>query len=230
MSKIYSEPLVSILVLDFKKPEETKLCLESLQKNIKFKTKIIYLHNGGDDNYGYQYFKDGLIDQFIQTRQNNGLGIGTRDLFAACFSPYAIYCQNDQFLAYDFSEKYLNELIHGLEYIKLGSISLAGAPCGRNIYSERAHIIKTDFYKKLESDGLLGFHGAGPYHDGDWREAQIQKYYKDNYLIHHTDSYPIFIDNGREAVRQNPDGSLWVHYPDTKQLWLKHGPVKEKYI
>lgn len=232
--KLYREPFISVLVLDYKKPEATKLLLESLRRHIKFDYKIIYLHNGKSEDYGYQYFKDGLIDQFIQTKDNNGLGVGTRDLFAASFSEYSMYVQNDQILGRDFTRE---ELDHVMKHMYasyngnvINSISLAGDVCGNQKYSERAHIIRTDFYKTLETHKALGYHGAGPFHDGEWREAQIQAVYAANKLIHYPYGNPIFIDNGREAIRQNPDGSEWKHYPDTKGLFLLKGPVKEKYV
>lgn len=227
----------SILVLDYKKPQETRLLLHSIRENFDFDYNLIYLHNGIDEDYGYQYFKDGLIDQFIQTKKNNGLGIGTRDLFAACFSEFTIYAQNDQYVGrpvkedeIDFiaSQIGLNGAGPNKAVYTLNSISLAGQPCGPNIYSERAHIIKTSFYKGLESQLPIG--GAGPYHSLEWREGYIQNYYKQNNYIHGIYQDPIFVDNGRSAIRQNPDGSVWKHEPDTKRLYLVSGPVKEKNI
>jgi hypothetical protein len=83
----------------------------------------------------------------------------------------------------------------------------------------------------MEAKIPLGYAGAGPRHaEGDWREAQIQRFYKENTLIHLTDWPALVIDNGRSAKRQNPDGSLWEHRPDTKGLKLISGPVKEKNI
>jgi hypothetical protein len=227
----------SVLVLDYKKPEETKLLLRSIRENFKFDYNLIYLHNGKGEDYGYQYFKDGLIDQFIQTKNNNGLGIGTRDLFAACFSEYAIYAQNDQYVGrvvekdeIDFiaSQIGVNGVNENKIVYTLNSVSLAGQPCGPNIYSERAHIVKTSFYKNLEFQLPIG--GAGPYHSFEWREGYIQNYYKQNHYIHGIYQDPIFVDNGRSAVRENPDGSIWKHEPDMKRLYLLKGPVKEKYV
>jgi hypothetical protein len=237
---IYSEPKLSFLVLDYSKEVETRLCLESIKRFTRFEHKVIYLHNGNNEDYPYRLFKEGLIDHFIQTRNNNGLGIGTRDLFAACFSSYAFYLQNDQCLGREFIEAELKNIISyiGLAEITskdfkhryIASVDLAGGVCGRNVYSERAHIIETAHYKDLEGSVGLSYHGAGPYHDGEWREAQIQEYYRKHNFLHYTYPNPLAIDNGREAIRQNPDGSRWKHFPDTKQLFLLNGPVKERYI
>ena len=40
----------------------------------------------------------------------------------------------------------------------------------------------------------------------------------------------MFQDNGRRAIRENPDGSIWEHHPDDKGLTLVRGPVKERYV
>ena len=58
----------------------------------------------------------------------------------------------------------------------------------------------------------------------------FQKFYKILAFQHFIYPNPMFIDNGKTAMRQNPDGSAWKHFPDTKQLWLINGPVKQKFV
>jgi hypothetical protein len=237
MSKTYTEPQASFLVLDYQREASAQLCLESIRRHVKFPTKVIYCHNGMMD-YPMRFLRDGLIDELIMPRENGGLGLGTRSLFAACFSPLAIYWQGDQIMGRDFEQTELDALQKSLEVFIGGgqalegvlSISLAGAVCGENVYSERAHIIHTEDYRGMEHLLPLSHGGAGPYHDVEWREGQIQRYYKERYLAHYTGWRPFAIDNGRDAIRQNPDGSRWMHYPDTKQLWLLEGPVKERFV
>ncbi len=232
--KEYTEPEMTYLVLDFLREDETHRCLESIKQHTRFPHKVIYLHNGPAE-YPQQFLRDGLVDQFIQTRVNTGLGIGTRDLFAASFSPYSFYLQNDQFLNRDFTyEEFcaLRDLI-GKELVsphdgltwKVASVDLAGGMWGIHNYNERAHLIPTVFYKEMESAGLLGFYGAGPYDDGPWREAQIQAFYKEQRFLHYTYENRFITDFGHRSVRQNPDGSLWEQRPDTKELKLVSGPV-----
>jgi hypothetical protein len=230
--KEYKEPELSILVLDFLKEEETRICLESIKHHVKFPVKVIYLHNGPAE-YPHKFFQEGLVDQFIQTKVNNGLGIGTRDLFAASFSKFSFLLQNDQFIGRDFAEE---EFIKISKYIDgsyneniIKSVSLAGDNC-QGQYSERGHIIKTDFYKYMETNNFLSYFGAGPFHQGPWREELIQKTYKHNNLIHYIWPNQLVVDNGKRAKRQNPDGSIWEHRPDTKQLRLISGPIRERYI
>lgn len=235
MSATYQEPLISYLVLDFQKPVEARLCLESIKRHTLFPHKVLFLHNGPAD-YPYQFLKDGLVDHFIQTCQNNGLGIGTRDLFAASFSPYSIPFQNDQILAQDFTQQMLDEFI-GLLWLQnedktrtVASVSLAGQVAGMGVYSERAHLIQTSFYKGMELiDNRLGYAGAGPYNDsGPWREAQIQAYYAEKGFIHLTLLPPIVRDNGVWTIRDLAGGRMRMR-TDTKALtWVK--PPTEKAV
>jgi hypothetical protein len=238
MIKEYKETELSIIVLDFEKKEETYLCLKSIRQHIKFPVKVIYYHNGNGSDYPYNFFKEGLCDVIIQTQKNDGLGIGTRDTFNFVFSEYTLSIQNDQIIGRDFTQEEFNEIKtilnppNNIDGSKICfSIGLAGPVCGKNIYSERCHIIKTDYYKYMEKKIPLGYAGAGPYHqNGDWREAQIQNFYKNNNYFHFTEWPILVIDNGKRAIRQNPDGSIWEHFPDTKQLRLVRGPIKEKNI
>lgn len=228
MSATYSEPQVSFLVLDFLREKETRLCLESIRRHVKFPHKVIYLHNGPAD-YPAQLLKDGLIDQLIQTAMNQGLGLGTRDLFAACFSPLAIYWQNDQIMGRDFEQSELDALVFTLQVQSgegkdyAGSISLAGAPCGRGVYSERAHLIATNFYEELEHAIPLSHGGAGPYHDVEWREGQIQRCYQQHGYVHNTDWPPFAIDRGVWTIRNNGGGRVRMR-TDTKAVWWEETP------
>lgn len=237
----HQEPLLSVLVLDFLKPDETRACLGSIKSHVKVPYQVIYLHNGpsADNDYPYSLFTEGLVDRFIQTRTNGGLGLGTRDLFAAAFTPYCLYLQNDQQLVRDIDDRTFRALADMLDrevrhdvlpIATVKSVSLAGPVGGRGVYSERAHLIKTAFYKGMEAADILGYGGAGPYHEAQWRERSIQDYYRKHGFVHET-SVPSFVqDNGRTAKRQNPDGSIWEHKTDTKELRHHSGAIKERNV
>ncbi len=240
----YVEHPLSVLVLDFQRETETRECLASVRRHVKVPYRLIYLHNGPAD-YPGQLLKEGLCDQLIQPARNGGLGLGTRDLFAAAFGRYNLYLQNDQVLRVDITPEVfanLTGMLGGKMMLRIkdqpdpqdsgwtvASVSLAGQVCGPSIYSERAHLIETFFYHAMERRGLP-YHGAGPYHDGEWREGAIQRFYEESRFIHATHLPPLVEDRGRRARRENPDGSIWQHYPDTKALWLVSGPVKEPYV
>lgn len=214
------------------RPNESKLCLESIKQYSRFPYQIIYLSNGGgieNQEYVLDYYKKGLIDKLILNKNNNGLGYGTTDLFRFCDTKLAIYVQTDQYLRRTFAADELEFISSYLDTNKEGkivkSISLAGDQC-QGKYSERAHLINVDFYNSItgKPNG-----GAGPYHNIPWNEGFIQDYYnKNNYC--HLISELIFIDNGKYAIRENPDKSLWRHTTDRKTLELLKGPIKEKYV
>jgi len=218
----YEEPILTVCVLDMAKPIESYMCLTSIKKHIKFSHHVIFCDNGSGEDYAAQYVKEGLVDQLIINRDSRGLGLGTRDLMSLAAGEYTLYLQNDQVLARDFWHHEFFELVKclgGRVQTKDGlrevmSISLAGYPCGEGIYSERAHIIRTKDYKAMEP--ALGYHGAGPFHNGVWREAQIQNIYKGRYT--HLAWQPIVQDNGVFAVRDMKDGGYWVHRTDLKTL------------
>lgn len=228
----YVEPFLNVLVLDFAKPIESRICLESVKQHLKVDHHVIFCDNGSGEDYPIQFLKEGLIDQLIVNRQSRGLGLGTRDVFA--LSPdkqglFSLYLQNDQYFIRDLTrEELIGQFLTGFmgSYNYQGdntgvvqSISLAGSPCGPGIYSERAHLIETTFYHNIERAGDLGYHGAGPYHDGTWREAQMQALYKKKGWLHYAYEPQVIADNGVFAVRDMGDGGLWCHRTDSKALW-----------
>lgn len=241
----YTEPPVSFLVLDYDRFEAAQSCLKSIRHYCKLPHyQIIYLHNGllsdrrGLPDYPLLLLQDGLIDQLITPRINGGLGLGTRTLFGACFSPLAIYWQVDQVMGRDFTQDEVDDLMRTLAPDSrvdgsriCMSVSLAGPVCGTDVYSERAGAMLTETYRMLEREVPLGAGGAGPWHHLPWREGAIQQFYREHGYFHHTHWKPLAVDNGRDAARQNPDGSRWRHQPDTKRLWLLGShPVKERYV
>ncbi len=227
--------MISFLVLDFNKKDESFRCLKSFKLNAKFPYKVVFCSNGGRQDYVMDFYKDGLIDELILNKENYGLGIGTKQLFGACQTEHAMYVQNDQWLIREFTEQELNRIISMLglgDYDKAGnfhevkSIGLAGNPCNGE-YSERAHIISTRFYNSIPNKPNGG---CGPRHAEPWIEGFMQDYYRQKRHIHYIYPNILFGDNGKRAIRQNPDGSVWTHFPDTKALFLESGPVKEKYV
>ncbi len=232
----YTEPQVTFLVLDYQREAAARACLQSIRDHVKVPAKIIYCHNGAAE-YPLTLLGVGYIDELIMPRENGGLGLGTRALFTASFSPLSIYWQVDQIMGRDFEQLELDALMVALSpagrdeegRTKL-SIGLAGPVCGRGIYTERALATLTQSYRWMEHNLPLTHGGAGPYADVMWREEQIQRHYKERGYVHDTDWPQLAIDNGRDSKRTNPDGSEWLHYPDTKQLYLISGPVKERFV
>lgn len=231
MTPVYSEPELAVLVLDYCKPIESRMCLESVRHHLKVPHAVIFCDNGSGEDYALDFVRDGLVDQLIVNRSSRGLGLGTRDLFALSFARWTLYLQNDQVFARDLDRWEFDTMValvggHNGRGETIQSISLAGSPCGPGIYSERAHLIATRVYKEWEERHALGHHGAGPYHDGRWREEIIQHEYGLSQSIHLPWPQPIVADNGVYAVRGMGEGGLWCHRTDTKQLFCIVPPVK----
>lgn len=231
----YQEPILSIFVLDYAKPIESRLCLESVKRHVKVPYKVIFVDNGSGEDYSLQFLKEGLVDQLIINRDSTGLGIGTRDGMNACFGQVALMLQNDQLFIKDFLMPEFISLVTNFgatteDGKKVGSINLAGNVAPEGVYSERAHLISTRFYKDMERNNILGYAGAGPYHDaGPWREAQIQELYARENLIHWTPpAMPWVRDNGVYALRDMKEGGVFLHRTDTKQVWVIVPPTGDK--
>lgn len=228
----YRDPVLTVCVLDFCKPYESRLCLESIKRHVKIPHKVVFCDNGSGEDYPISFVREGLVDQLIVNRESTGLGLGTRDCMNASFSPYTMMMQNDQLFARDLTENDFDALTSQLgkevDGKKIASINLAGRVAPVNQYSERGHIVFTTFYKQMERNGELGYHGAGKYHNGPWREAQIQAIYAEQGLIHWTPpTTPWVSDNGVFAVRDMGD-SVYCHRTDTKALYVIVPPIGKR--
>lgn len=229
----YKDPLLTISVLDFAKPIESRLCLESIKRHVQVPHKVVFCDNGSGEDYPLSFVREGLVDQLIVNRESSGLGLGTRDIMNASYSPYTLMMQNDQLFARDFTEIEFHGLVGYLGVERDGgrvaSINLAGKIAPNNQYSERGHLVFTSFYKQMERNGELGYHGAGKWHNGPWRESQIQAIYAAQGLIHWTPSVHSWVrDNGVYAVRDMGESGVFCHRTDTKALWVIVPPTGSK--
>lgn len=213
-----SQPLVSFLILDYLKPLESRRALESIKKNANFPHQVIYLSNGGEQDYVWQFYKDGLIDRLIFNKINNGLGYGTEDLFRFCDTEWAIYWQNDQELVEELDERYVEKFISILSNKTVGAIGLAGYPCGPNTYSERAHFINVPFYNSIpKTHG-----GCGPFNHLKYNEQAVQEYFKEKNVKFIAITPQVARDIGFYTIRELPDGAIVRMRTDTKSVrWLK---------
>ena len=224
---------IDILVLDYNKPDETFICLKSIEKCCVFPHRVIVCSNGGNQKYIHDYYRLGLIDVLILNKKNEGLGFGTEVLFKAARSEYVIYLQNDQYFTENLTEYHIERFKSWLESSKdCKCLSLAGAPCGDGEYSERAHFINREFYLGLDDLGE-GFPrgGCGPYWGGpeSYDEGYVQRVFKKFNWHTITLNPQVVADNGKTAVRENPDGSVFEHECDTKNLRVLVAP-KERQI
>lgn len=219
-----NKPILSYLLLDYNRPEESLNCLISLYKHSKFSYQVIYLSNGGTQDYALSYYKNGWIDKLILNKENNGCGNGTVQLFDSCDTDFAIYVQVDQELAHDIDknhiETYKNVISDKYSY---RCVDLAGAQAGSNTYSERAQFINVEFYKNIPKGIKNEYGGPGPFNMNRYTESYIQEYFKNNgYNVACT--VPLFKDNGKWSVRQIGDGE-YKHRCDTKVLFIEKTPT-----
>lgn len=214
----------NFLILDYNRPKESELCLHSIKKHAKFNHNIIYLSNGGNQDYILDYYKNGLIDKLILRKDNSGCGLGTRELFNDfdIDSEFVFYVQCDQFMVRDLTPEEINNYITNMKNNIL-YVDLAGNQ-GHGKYSERAHFINKNSYNKIPN--TRG--GPGPYANEKWTEETMQDYMKENNLTFLSVNPLVFKDNGKVSYRQFPCGGETMHFTDTKQLWILK-PLKEKY-
>lgn len=215
--------MYNILILDYNRPKESELCLWSIKKHAKFKHKIIYLSNGGEQDYVYSYYKNGLVDKLIFRKENSGCGLGTRELFNNfdLDSEFVFYVQCDQFMIRDLNENevefYKNNIKDNILYV-----DLAGNQ-GQGKYSERAHFINKNTYNLIPNS--IG--GPGPFADRKWTEESVQDYMKENNLTFLSINPMIFADNGKYSIREYPCGGQLLMYTDTKQVFILK-PIKKR--
>lgn len=230
----YKDPVLTVACLDYAKPLESRLCLESIKRHVLVPHKVVFCDNGSGEDYPLSFVREGLVDQLIVNRDSTGLGLGTRDIMNASFSPYTIMMQNDQLFSRDLTQTDFDALTSQLgkdtSEGKIASINLAGKIAPTNTYAERSHLLFTTFYKQMERNGELGYHGAGKWHDGVWREAQIQAIYKAQGLIHWTPPTVQWVqDNGVYAVRDmGIEGGVFLHRTDLKKCWVIVPPIGPK--
>lgn len=209
---------VSFLVLDFKKPIETRACLESIKKYAAdIDKEVILLSNGSNEDYPWELKKEGLCDILIDKNLGDGGGHGQTDLFRFCRTKYAFFVQNDNTLQFSITSEILNRFISLLE-TEFNCLDLNGDQSGKGIWTDRPHFIDVEFFNSLGP-----FPNSGPGKDnGLWNEQYLQEVFlKRNYKICHIN--PVFFrDCGKWSIRsygKDNDGIL-RHRTDSKEIFV----------
>jgi len=221
--------IIPFIVLDHNRENESKLLLQSLKKHIKLKNyvpKIVYMSNGGQQDYVWQFYKDGLIDDLILKRENLGTGYGTADALWYCMrQDWGFYIQNDHILASDITDELIDTCIEKLgDCQRYSHVDLSGNQ-GHGKYSERAQFIGIKFYNNLKRKG---FGGPGPFHLDLWSEQDLQQIFKEKGLGFILGP-PIFANNGKWSVRQWECGTETKHRTDTKEMEFTKLPKDGKF-
>ncbi len=214
---------VSILILDFNRPEDGRNLLLSLKKFANFDKEIVYMCNGGESDYAYSFYKEGLIDTLIIKKNGDGGGYGQTDLFRYCKTKFAFFIQVDHILSQPINQCDIDYFIHLLNN-GFKCIDLNGDQSNKDIWTDRAHFIDVAFFNNLSP-----FPNFGPgLDDGKWNEQHLQEKFKENnYKIAHVHNMigrVLFKDCGKWSVRQAGDG-LYKHRCDTKQIYILKKPT-----
>lgn len=221
------DDLISVLVLDFKKPIETRLCLESLRRHMKVPHQIIYLDNGGAQSYPWDFYQQGLCDVLISKKIGRGGGVGQTDLFRYCDTKYAYFVQSDQTLLHDITFDIQQKFIDAMSVAGgADCIDLNGDQSGRGIWTDRAHFISVPWFNSLSP---FPNGGPGPLHELRWNENYLQEIFAraGNRILHIRPTF--FADNGIYTVRELPCGGIVRMRTDTKAVeWLK--TPKAEYV
>lgn len=215
---IYTEPLLSVLVLGYQKPEEARQCLESIRAHVHVPYKLVYLDNGGAPDYAWDLHKSGLCDVLISKQQGRGGGFGQTDLFRYCDTEYALFVQCDQTMRHDLPPSAFAHLTKLLDIHQC--VDLNGDQSNKGIWTDRAHLIKTALF-----NSLAPFPNGGPGNDAaPWNEAYLQRVFAERgYTIAHIRP-AIFRDDGVWSVREAGDG-LYRHRCDTKAMYVLKVPT-----
>lgn len=219
----YNPPLLSVAILDHRKPEELVRLLDSLDQFLQVPAEIVYVHDGPEIEKAHL----DRIDTVILTKESQGCGLQTRRLFQVCMSRYVLYCQVDQYLVRPFTQSIFDKCCEILGNPDTFYVDLAGNQ-GHGRPSERA--LLTLRHRYLNIPGLeqtIG--GPGPYADHPWTEALLQNHIHNSNLRFATLTPPFFADNGVWTIRVQPDGSKVKMRTDTKALWWETVP-REKFV
>lgn len=222
----YNPPLLSIAILDFKRPVELDKLLTSLEQNLRIPAKIVYCHDGPLPDYALEHYRKGRFDTIIGTNKSEGCGIKTRQLFQACMTPYILYCQVDQWLVREFGPNDFQACQNALSRPDVFYVDLAGNQ-GRGNPSERALLMwRKDYLEMPDIDSVIG--GPGPYADHKWTEQYLQEYMAKNNLYFARAEPLFFADNGKCSYRSYPCSGETLHFTDEKTLFILK-PLKQRY-
>ena len=169
--------MIEYLILDYNRPEEAKILVESIKLHSAFDHSVTFLSNGGEQDYAKDLQEKGLIDNLILNKFNSGEGGGATQLFAQCQTEYAFYIEVDQSLIEPLRQEQIDRWINILESGEYHCIDLSGDQ-NQGKYSMRAQFIGAHFWNSISK--TIG--GPGPWHNITWTEGVIHRYFIDNDL------------------------------------------------
>lgn len=223
--KEYKEPLVSIVILDFNRPKEAELLLNSIKSNCQFEHELVYVSNGGEQDYVKYFYDKGLIDILVLCKKNGGTGLGTKQGFKTANGKFVIYLQVDQWVEYSLNQSNIDNIIKYLEENPTILYADLAGDQGHGNFSERGLIINRERYLSIP-DLKYGIGGPGPLADHLWSEEAVQNYMKREKLTF-LKVGQLIRDNGKFSIRDYPCGGQIAVETDTKKLYILK-PIKER--
>jgi hypothetical protein len=214
---------LSFLILDFNRPNETNACLQSIHQHISYPKEIVLLSNGGEQSYIGDLYSKGLIDKCIISKQNEGSGLGTIRLIQFCSTEYFIYLQCDNLIGRLVEDKEIEFMFENLERDDVGAIDLTGIVPNTCVFSERAFMMKTDFYN-ANPNHTGG--GTGPFQGLNLKgseECNLEWIQMNNKKVFSWRPY-IIQDMGKYAILELPCGGILKRRCDSQQLWILKQP------
>jgi len=214
---------ISFLIVDFNRPQESQLLLESIQRHVKFNNyEVIFYSNGGTQDYVIDFYRKGLIDRLILNKKNDGIGLAQPRLIEFCQTDYFINAQCDRYIARDFTLEELNAMKEEFQSNKnLGAIDFTF----NNIFSENAYMMATNFACQVP-DHKGG--GPGPFYSlGEGSETSTYNWIIKNNLQTKTWPYLLFRDSGMYAIQELPCGGILKKRTDSQQLTIIKKPTKK---
>lgn len=169
--------MITFLVLDFNKKEESFRLLKSLKLNAKFPHKVVFCSNGGRQDYVMDFYRDGLIDDLILNKKTIDRKDAIKQLFGFCQEQISIYVPNNQILLREFNQTELERIISMLglgdydnksRFHEVKSIDLSGNG-NPDLLIENAFLLRPRFFTNYLS----------------FNTAPLNDYYKQNLLLHY---------------------------------------------
>lgn len=214
---------LSIIVVDFYRPQETQLCLQSIRQNVKFdKYEIIYVCNEAVNDYSYEFYKNGLCDKLILSKRNEGLAFALIRAIEYANTEYVLFCCNDNAIIRPIEQKEFDEMKEALSQPDAGLINFVGF----SEFSEKFFLIKRDLYLSVDYSGS----SIGPWRNGPkTSEMELHEWIKaNNKKIIQWNRYPnLLYDLGKYSVEATAFGGLLKHRRDTQELKVLIPPTQK---
>ncbi len=210
---------LTVCLIDYNRPRESERCLRSIHQHFSLprdQWQLLYLSNGGTQDYAKRWYNEGLIDTLLLNRRNWGCGIAMKQMAQAALTDWVMLVQTDQYAVREWCALEMEYAIDCLERApEMLYLDLAGNQ-GHGKASERAFLINRRRYLDIPGfDDVIG--GPGEFAQSRWTERHMQEHCGDMFLTGRL----LFADNGKWSEREYGAAYGYAktkHATDTKVL------------